>query len=50
MKNKFMKSFYKATYHLMFFKTYTTMPRWMEIGYGVLFWLGVMIVIYAIFF
>ncbi len=43
-----MKKIIEATYHLMFFQTYTTMPRWMEIGYGIIAWGGIAIVILAL--
>lgn len=42
-----MKDIINATYHLMFFKTYTDMPRWMEILYGIAFWAGVAIIIFS---
>jgi len=43
-----MKKILEATYHLMFFKTYTTMPRWMEIGYGIIAWVNVAIITLAL--
>lgn len=43
-----MKKIFEATYHLMFFKAYTTMPRWMEIGYGIIACGNVAIIILAL--
>ena len=42
-----MKEFITALKHLMTFKTYTTMPRILEIGYGVIAWFCVGLIIYA---
>jgi hypothetical protein len=33
-----------ALYHMLSFKTYTTMPRGLEIGYGVLGWLCIIVI------
>ncbi len=43
-----MKKTLEAIYHLMLFQTYTTMPRWIEIGYGVIAWGNVVIIILAL--
>jgi len=42
-----IKIIIEAVYHLFAFKTYTTMPRFLEIGYGIVAWLLLFIVIYA---
>lgn len=42
---EFIKKYAEATYHLFLFKTYTNMPRWMEIAYGILAWFCVGIVV-----
>lgn len=31
----------KATYHLFFFKTYTDLPRWIEVLSGIAAWISV---------
>jgi hypothetical protein len=43
-----MKNIVEAAYHLMFFQTYTTIPRWMEIGYGIIAWGNVVIIIWVL--
>jgi hypothetical protein len=42
-----MKNVLEATKALLFFKPYTNMHRLLEIGYGILAWIGVAIIIYA---
>ena len=42
-----MKNVLEATKALFLFKPYTNMSRPLEIGYGVLAWFGVAIIIYA---
>jgi hypothetical protein len=42
-----MKKIFKAVYALFLFKPYTTLPRFFEIGYGVIAWLCVGLIIYA---
>jgi len=42
-----MKTILKAIYHCAFFKSYTDMPRWMEAGYGVLFWIYIAVIIFG---
>jgi uncharacterized membrane protein YhdT len=44
-----METFFAAIYHLMFFKPYTTYPRWFEIGCGIYAWLNVSVIIYAVY-
>jgi hypothetical protein len=33
-----MTKFIDALFHLVTFKKYTILPRWLEIGYGLLSW------------
>lgn len=42
--NAYYKGF-KAMF--LFQKGHTDMPRWLEIGYGIMGWLGVICIIYA---
>lgn len=42
-----MENILEATKALFLFKSYTNMPRIMEIGYGVLAWFGIAIIIYT---
>ena len=42
-----IKKISTAIYSLFFFKTYTTMPRWLEICYGIMAWLQTFVLIYA---
>ena len=42
-----MKNILNAVVALFCFQPYTDMPRWMEIGYGILAWFGVATIIYA---
>jgi hypothetical protein len=44
-----VKEFFNALYHCLCFKTYTDMPRILEIGYGILAWSCVVIIIWAQF-
>lgn len=34
-----MKLILESIYHLMFFKPYTHMPRWVEMTYGIVSWI-----------
>jgi len=43
-----MKEFFKAFYHLIFFKPYTIYPRTFEIGLGILTWFNIGIIILGI--
>jgi hypothetical protein len=43
-----MKTYFEALYHLLLFKTYTTMSRTLEIAYGVVAWLLVGLIVWAI--
>lgn len=43
-----IKKILEAGEALFCFQPYTNMPRWMEIGYGILAWFGVVTIIYAI--
>jgi len=42
-----MKKIFKAIKALALFEKYTDMPRILEIGYSILFWLQLFILIYA---
>lgn len=42
-----MKQIFEALYHLLLFKTYTVFPRLLEIGYGILAWIAIAILIWA---
>jgi hypothetical protein len=42
-----IRNILEATKALFLFKPYTTYPRIMEIGYGILAWIGLAIIIYA---
>jgi len=44
-----IKEFLNAPYHCLFFRTYTKMPRILEIGYGILAWGCVILIIWAQF-
>jgi len=41
--------FIKAIYAMLFFKPYTDMPRFLEILYGVLGWLQILIICMCIY-
>jgi hypothetical protein len=40
-----MKKIIEATYHLLFFKTYTHFSRWFEISSGILVWLNIALLV-----
>ncbi len=40
-----MKEILKATYSLFFFKPYTIYDRFYEVGYGILAWLSLVLII-----
>ena len=44
-----VKQIPEALYNVLFFKSVTNMPRWMEIGCGFLAWGNVVVIAYAIF-
>lgn len=43
-----MKNILESLYHLMLFRTYTTMSRTIEILYGIAAWGNVSIILYTI--
>jgi hypothetical protein len=44
---EYIKEVQDAMYHLFLFKTYTAMPRYLEIAYGFIGWMCVLIIIWA---
>jgi hypothetical protein len=44
-----LKRLPKALFDLFFFQSVTEMPRWLEIGYGVIAWGNLGVIAYAIF-
>ncbi len=46
---KYMHNLFDAIKHCMFFiPNHTTLPRWLEISYGILFWVCLVVIIYII--
>ncbi len=43
-----MKTILEATYHLMFFKTYTIYPRWYEILLGIQAWFSLGVIVFIL--
>ena len=43
-----MKEIFKAIKALALFVKYTDMPRWMEIGYSILFWCIILTLLKAV--
>lgn len=46
---KLRKRIQVAMYHLFFFKPYTHFDRAIEIGYGILAWFGIGIILFGIY-
>jgi len=46
---KLIKKILNALYNLYLFKPYTFYPRWIEIGYGIMAWFNLFIILYVIF-
>jgi hypothetical protein len=45
----YLKKIPQALYNLFFFQSVTTIPRWMEICYGFMAWILLLIIVYSIF-
>jgi hypothetical protein len=43
-----MKTIFESIKHLLLFKPYTNMPRRIEIGYGIIVWAYLGLIIYVI--
>ena len=44
-----MKAFLRATSALFFFKRYTSMPRGLEIAYGILAWCNLILFVFSLY-